>query len=104
MGCCELARQVAVGPVQLRYARLLTGRAAYSVVRRLVHPRAYAAVGIPPQTGRTGRPGEPALAGDAALGRPQAVRVARRARPGRRSLPGPLATGRPDLTARQPDL
>jgi hypothetical protein len=48
----ELARQVAAaGPVQLGYARLVIGRAAYSVTRRLVHPRAYAAVGIPPKVG-----------------------------------------------------
>jgi P-aminobenzoate N-oxygenase AurF len=48
----ELARQVVdAGPVQLGYARLVIGRAAYSVTRRLVHPRAYAAVGIPPKVG-----------------------------------------------------
>jgi P-aminobenzoate N-oxygenase AurF len=48
----ELARQVAAaGPVGLAYARLVTGRAAYSVARRLVHPRVYAAVGIPPRAG-----------------------------------------------------
>jgi P-aminobenzoate N-oxygenase AurF len=49
----ELARQVAAaGPVQLRYARLVIARAAYSIARRLAHPQAYAAVGIPPQAGR----------------------------------------------------
>jgi hypothetical protein len=48
----ELARQVeAAGPVALGYARLVIGRAAYSITRRLVHPRAYAAVGIPPAVG-----------------------------------------------------
>jgi hypothetical protein len=48
----ELARQVAAaGPAGLAYARLVIGRAAYSVARRLVHPRAYAAVGIPPRVG-----------------------------------------------------
>jgi hypothetical protein len=47
-----LARQVAAaGPLQIGYARLAIGRAAYSVTRRLVHPRAYAAVGIPPKVG-----------------------------------------------------
>lgn len=40
-------------PVQLRYARLVIARAAYSVAQRLAHPRVYAAVGIPPQAGRT---------------------------------------------------
>lgn len=50
----ELPRQVAAaGPVQLRYARLVIARAAYSVAQRLAHPRVYAAVGIPPQAGRT---------------------------------------------------
>lgn len=48
----ELARQVeAAGPVALGYARLVIGRAAYSITRRLVNPRAYAAVGIPPAVG-----------------------------------------------------
>ncbi|SCG73002.1 AurF N-oxygenase family protein [Micromonospora inositola] len=49
----ELARQVeAAGPLGLTYARLLIGRAAYSIANRLVHPDAYAAVGIPPAVGR----------------------------------------------------
>ncbi|MFG2052612.1 diiron oxygenase [Micromonospora sp. NPDC048930] len=49
----ELTRQVeAAGPLALGYARLVIGRAAYSITRRLVHPRAYAAVGIPPAAGR----------------------------------------------------
>lgn len=49
----ELTRQVeAAGPVTLGYARLVIGRAAYSITRRLVHPNAYAAVGIPPAVGR----------------------------------------------------
>lgn len=49
----ELARQVeAAGPLALGYARLVVGRAAYSITGRLVHPRAYAAVGIPPAVGR----------------------------------------------------
>ncbi|MFE9690279.1 diiron oxygenase [Micromonospora sp. NPDC005806] len=49
----ELARQVeAAGPLALSYARLVIGRAAYAITRRLVHPRAYAAVGIPPAVGR----------------------------------------------------
>ncbi|WP_431879793.1 AurF N-oxygenase family protein [Micromonospora marina] len=49
----ELTRQVeAAGPVALAYARLVIGRAAYSITRRLVHPRAYAAVGIDPAAGR----------------------------------------------------
>jgi hypothetical protein len=30
---------------------VVIGRAAYSVASRLVHPRAYAAVGIPPRAG-----------------------------------------------------
>ncbi|SBT41894.1 AurF N-oxygenase family protein [Micromonospora auratinigra] len=49
----ELTRQVeAAGPVALGYARFVIGRAAYSITRRLVHPRAYAAVGIAPAVGR----------------------------------------------------
>ncbi|MFG3557165.1 diiron oxygenase [Micromonospora sp. NPDC047557] len=49
----ELARQVAAaGPVGMAYARLLVGRAAHSIANRLVHPDAYAAVGIPPAVGR----------------------------------------------------
>ncbi|HEX6967917.1 MAG TPA: diiron oxygenase [Micromonosporaceae bacterium] len=49
----ELARQVqAAGRLQLAYDRLVIGRAAYSIVNRLVHPRVYAAVGIPPRVGR----------------------------------------------------
>jgi hypothetical protein len=49
----ELARQVAdAGPVELAYTRLAIGRSAYAVAQRLVHPRAYAAVGIPPKVGR----------------------------------------------------
>ncbi|MEV0429208.1 diiron oxygenase [Micromonospora sp. NPDC050495] len=49
----ELARQVeSAGPVTLGYARLVIGRAAYSITRRLVHPQAYAAVGIAPEVGR----------------------------------------------------
>ncbi|MGK5740408.1 AurF N-oxygenase family protein [Micromonospora sp. URMC 103] len=49
----EVARQVAAaGPVAMAYARLLIGRAAYSISNRLVHPAAYAAVGIPPGVGR----------------------------------------------------
>ena len=48
----ELARQVeATGWVGLAYSRLVIGRAAYSVARRLVHPRVYAAVGIDPAAG-----------------------------------------------------
>ncbi|MGR6320265.1 diiron oxygenase [Micromonospora soli] len=49
----ELARQVeAAGPLALSYARLVIGRAACAITRRLVHPRAYAAVGIAPSVGR----------------------------------------------------
>ncbi|WP_089157797.1 AurF N-oxygenase family protein [Micromonospora sp. NBS 11-29] len=56
----ELARQVeAAGPVALGYARLVIGRAAYSITRRLVHPRAYAAVGIPPAVGVAAARGNP---------------------------------------------
>ncbi|GAA3780017.1 AurF N-oxygenase family protein [Micromonospora maritima] len=48
----ELGRQVeAAGPVALGYARLVIGRAAHSITRRLVNPRAYAAVGIAPAVG-----------------------------------------------------
>lgn len=49
----ELLRQVrAAGRLRLTYDRLITGHAAYSIVKRLVHPRVYAAVGIPPRVGR----------------------------------------------------
>ncbi|WP_328852866.1 diiron oxygenase [Micromonospora globbae] len=49
----ELARQArAAGPVATAYARLLIGRAAYAIAGRLVHPDAYAAVGVPPAVGR----------------------------------------------------
>jgi hypothetical protein len=48
----ELARQVeAADPLTMAYSRLLIGRAAYTIGRRLVHPRAYAAVGIDPREG-----------------------------------------------------
>nr|WP_091558839.1 diiron oxygenase [Micromonospora pattaloongensis] len=49
----ELVRQVeAAGPLTMAYARVTIGRAAYSIANRLVHPRVYAAVGIPPRVGR----------------------------------------------------
>ncbi|MCG5463385.1 diiron oxygenase [Micromonospora sp. MED01] len=49
----ELAAAVAAtGPLGMAYARLLVGRAAYTIANRLVHPDAYAAVGIPPAVGR----------------------------------------------------
>lgn len=49
----ELARQVEqAGPLRSAYARMVIGRAAYSIASRLVHPRAYAAVGIRPSVGR----------------------------------------------------
>ncbi|WBB68528.1 diiron oxygenase [Micromonospora sp. WMMD812] len=49
----ELARQVeAAGPLAMAYARLLIGRSAGAIANRLVHPDAYAAVGIPPAVGR----------------------------------------------------
>jgi hypothetical protein len=49
----ELARQVeAAGPLRMAYARMVIGRAAYAIAGRLVHPRAYAAVGIRPRDGR----------------------------------------------------
>lgn len=49
----ELVRQVAAaGRLRLAYDRFVIGHAAYSIVKRLVHPRVYAAVGIPPRVGR----------------------------------------------------
>lgn len=49
----ELIRQVrAAGRWRLTYDRLIIGQAAYSIVKRLVHPKVYAAVGIPPRDGR----------------------------------------------------
>jgi P-aminobenzoate N-oxygenase AurF len=33
------------------YSRLVIGRSAYTIARRLVHPEAYAAVGIGPREG-----------------------------------------------------
>jgi P-aminobenzoate N-oxygenase AurF len=48
----ELARQVeAAGPAAMWYSRLVIGRSAYTIARRLVHPEAYAAVGIAPREG-----------------------------------------------------
>lgn len=48
----ELVRQVeATGPIGMAYSRVVIGRAAYSVARRLVHPMAYRAVGIDPVVG-----------------------------------------------------
>jgi hypothetical protein len=49
----ELARQVAAaGPVSLAYSRLMIGRAAYTVTHSLIHPGAYAAVGLDPVQAR----------------------------------------------------
>jgi hypothetical protein len=49
----ELIRQVrAAGRLRLTYDRLIIGQAAYSIVKRLIHPNVYAAVGIPPRIGR----------------------------------------------------
>ena len=49
----ELARQVEMaGPLRLGYSRIVIGRAANTIVSRLVHPRLYEAVGIPGRVGR----------------------------------------------------
>ncbi|MEV4136209.1 diiron oxygenase [Dactylosporangium sp. NPDC049742] len=49
----ELARQVAgAGPVSLAYSRLMIGRAAWTVTHSLIHPGAYAAVGLDPAEAR----------------------------------------------------
>ena len=49
----ELVRQVeAAGPVRLAYSRLILGRAANTIVNRLVHPDLYEQVGIPGALGR----------------------------------------------------
>jgi hypothetical protein len=49
----ELARQAdRAGPLRSAYSRMVIGRAAYSIAGRLVHPQAYAAVGIEPRAGR----------------------------------------------------
>jgi hypothetical protein len=49
----ELARQVeTAGPLRLGYSRIVIGRAANTIVSRLVHPRLYEAVGIPGRVGR----------------------------------------------------
>jgi P-aminobenzoate N-oxygenase AurF len=48
----EIVRQLAdAGPVTLGYARLIIGRAALLISRRLIDPRVYASVGIDPATG-----------------------------------------------------
>jgi para-aminobenzoate N-oxygenase AurF len=48
----ELERQVAAAnPAGLAYSRIIIGRAANTIVRRLVHPRLYEAVGIPGDVG-----------------------------------------------------
>jgi P-aminobenzoate N-oxygenase AurF len=49
----ELARQVSrSNAAQLAYSRMVIGRAAYATTRKLVHPRAYASVGIDPRLGQ----------------------------------------------------
>jgi hypothetical protein len=49
----ELARQVATaGRLSLAYSRLMIGRAAYTVTHSLIHPGAYAAVGLDPGEAR----------------------------------------------------
>lgn len=54
----ELARQVTAarrrrtGPVSLAYSRLMIGRAAYTVTHSLIHPGAYAAIGLDPVQAR----------------------------------------------------
>lgn len=58
----ELARQVeAAGPLRTAYARIVIGRAAYSIANRLVHPRVYAAVGIRPRDGVAAARANPAF-------------------------------------------
>jgi hypothetical protein len=48
----ELVRQVeASSPAGLAYARVVIGRAAYAVAKRLIHPSIYVAVGIDPVVG-----------------------------------------------------
>ncbi len=48
----ELARQVSrSNAAQLAYSRMVIGRAAYATARKLVHPQAYARVGIDPKVG-----------------------------------------------------
>jgi len=49
----EIVRQVErAGRAELAYFRLIIGRAALLISRRLIHPRVYAAVGIDPRAGR----------------------------------------------------
>jgi hypothetical protein len=49
----ELERQVArANRAQLAYARLIIGRAAYSIVNRLVHTDVYRCVGLDPAVGK----------------------------------------------------
>ena len=48
----ELARQVRrASPVKLAYSRIVIGRAAFAISRRLIHPGVYASVGIDPKVG-----------------------------------------------------
>jgi P-aminobenzoate N-oxygenase AurF len=48
----EIVRQVAdAGRAGMAYSRLITGRAALLISRRLIDPRVYASVGIDPATG-----------------------------------------------------
>ena len=55
-----LADKVAgADPVSLGWARLVLGRCALAVSNRLVHPSAYAAVGIEPKVGRAAARGNP---------------------------------------------
>jgi hypothetical protein len=49
----ELAAQVSrSNPAQLAYSRLVIARAAYATASKLVHPMAYASVGLDPRVGR----------------------------------------------------
>jgi hypothetical protein len=63
----ELARQVAAsrrgwaGRVSLAYSRLMIGRAAWTVTHSLIHPGAYAAVGLDPARARTAAWANPAF-------------------------------------------
>jgi hypothetical protein len=48
----ELARLVSrSNAAQLAYSRMVIARAAYATARKLVHPQAYASVGIDPKVG-----------------------------------------------------
>ncbi|WP_182443756.1 diiron oxygenase [Streptacidiphilus sp. PB12-B1b] len=70
----ELARR-RLGPVRRRYEQLLLGAIVYFATTRLIHPRAYAAVGVDPRAGRRAARGNPHWRASKTLMASKALRV-----------------------------